>query len=200
MFHIGGVTTLMKGGFQSGDCECVACIIIWFERPLPLSSDEGLKQTVLTLEKEVRCVSNKAQIKSGNIIRQGSTGRCTIRKHLLSIPEGYLYAQHSRISRGREYSHHTLQVMSCTHLRCSPNSKSNRTCPKAIPLVRREEVQLLLNKSLEQGLNLSRSQQQGYSTAYSTPFNSSRLQRIHPRPYDDCNSRTNCPSISAKTA
>ena len=29
---------------------------------------------------------------------------------------------------------------------------------------------------------------------------SSRLQRIHPRPYDDCNTPTNRPSISARTA
>jgi hypothetical protein len=38
-----------------------------------------------------------------------------------------------------------------------------------------------LNKSFEQGLSLSRSYQQGHSTAYSTPFGLSRLQRIQPR-------------------
>lgn len=43
------------------------------------------------------------------------------------------------------------------------------------------------NKSLEQELNLSDSQQQGCSTAYSTPFHLSRLQRIHPRVCLKCN-------------
>ena len=42
-------------------------------------------------------------------------------------------AQHGRISRGREYSHHVLQVMDLTHLRCGPNAKSNLTCPKLSP-------------------------------------------------------------------
>jgi hypothetical protein len=45
------------------------------------------------------------------------------------------------------------------------------------------------NKSLEQELNLSDSQQQGCSTAYSTPFHLSRLQRIHPRVCLKCNER-----------
>lgn len=36
------------------------------------------------------------------------------------------------------------------------------------------------NKSYEQGLNLSGSKQQGLSTAYNTPFELSRLQRIYP--------------------
>ena len=35
----------------------------------------------------------------------------------------------------------------------------------------------------EQGLNLSRSQQQGYSAAYNTPFKPSRLQVIYPFRY-----------------
>ena len=36
------------------------------------------------------------------------------------------------------------------------------------------------NKSSEHGLNLSRSWQQGHSTAYNTQFEQSRLQRIYP--------------------
>jgi len=39
------------------------------------------------------------------------------------------------------------------------------------------------NKSVKQGLNLSRSQQQGYSAAYNTPFKPSRLQVIYPFRY-----------------
>jgi hypothetical protein len=38
-------------------------------------------------------------------------------------------AQHSRISRGREYSHHALQVIDLTHLRCSPNAQVKPDLP-----------------------------------------------------------------------
>ena len=47
--------------------------------------------------------------------------------------KGISVAQHGRISRGREHSHHVLQAMDLTHLRCNPNSKSNLTCPKLSP-------------------------------------------------------------------
>jgi len=38
-------------------------------------------------------------------------------------------AQHGRISRGREYSHHALQVIDLTYSRCSPNSQVKPDLP-----------------------------------------------------------------------
>ena len=65
-------------------------------------------------------------------------------------------AQHGRISRGREYSHHAIQVVTPLTCDLAEMTKLNLTCPKLTP-DERKEVQLLLNKSLQQGLNLSRS-------------------------------------------
>ena len=52
---------------------------------------------------------------------------------------------------------------------CSSPMQKDQPSSKFIT-EKKEKSSTKLNKSLEQGLNLSGSQQQGYSTAYSTPF------------------------------
>ena len=71
----------------------------------------------------------------------------------------------------------------------------------SIPKIKKKEkVQQQLNKSLEQGLNLSGSQQQGYSTTYSTPSLFKSSAKDSPPRIFNYNSQTNNQSISAKIA
>jgi hypothetical protein len=80
VFRTGGVTTLVKGGFSSGDCECMACIIIQLGHlfALPLHNEE-LRQCNSHIALEVMKTPSVMVSANGKqqIIRQKGTGKCT---------------------------------------------------------------------------------------------------------------------------
>jgi len=100
----------------------------------PLFLTKGLKKPTLTLENGEGYVSDEVQAGAGEIIRRNGTGKYNYKSFSFpSQKKDVSVAQHGRISRGREYSHHAMWVMDLTHLRYTPNAKSNLTCPKLPP-------------------------------------------------------------------